>query len=342
VVHVHETPWTIGGRNIAIQKAIHRIYEDYFAKGPRWIAKYLPQRSQMSLYARHIDDDVREVIVGDYGIESFVEDYAEAAMGASRNNPATMQTYVQWVFDETRHSQALWYCLVDSGLSTSRELQEYRDLCAEDHWTFERQTGYEGTPVRAAAFAIAQERQTKKNYRNLQRKIWHMYGRPMASGRAVYPAISGVCQVLATDEGYHEAVFRRITRAYLKYWPDKALQAIWEMYERYREPIVNLPNAEAFMDAILSSGIDSPRAVIKQVLEPTYVALGLENRAALRRAAKQSWDLPDGAVLHFGDESNDESVAGIPYKMLPDGNLVELRNGVSAHSATGVNARVDG
>lgn len=189
-------------------------------------------------------------------------------------------------FDESRHSNALWYCLVDSGLATSRELQEYRDKCAQDRWTFERQTGYEGTPVRAAAFAIAQERQTKRNYHNLQMRVWNDYGGPTdAHNRAMFPAISGVCRTLSVDEGYHEGVFRQITRAYLRYWPDKALQAMWEMYEKYRGPLVMLPNAEAFLDAVLSTGIDSPRDVVKEVLKPTYAGLGLESRAALRRAA---------------------------------------------------------
>ncbi len=73
-----------------------------------------------------------------------------------------------------------------------------------------------------------------------------------------------------------EGVFRHITRAYLKYWPDKALQAMWDVYERYRMPIVKLPNAEAFIHAVLSTGIDSPRAVIRDVLGPTYAGMGLE------------------------------------------------------------------
>jgi hypothetical protein len=239
---------------------------------------------------------------------------------------STRQIYTQWVYDETRHSKALWYCLADSGLYTEKELTAYTHECEEDVWTFERQTGYEATPERGAAYAIAQERQTKQNYREMQRRLWNEYGSPTDSaGRPVYPAIAGVCQSLSTDEGFHEGVFRQIMRAYLRFWPDKALQAMWEMYEKYRMPIVKLPNAEAFLQAVLSTGIDSARSVVKNIMQPTYEAMGLESRAALKRAAKASWDLPEGAVLQVGDEPPGElSEGATAYRMNPDGSLVAV------------------
>jgi len=320
------TPWTLRGRNNAIQKAIGEIYERYFAKGPRWVAKHLPQRSQMREYGSKVSPESKEILLGDYGVESFIEDYAVLAIRASGDSVSTRQTYTQWIYDETRHSKALWYCLVDSGLCSQRELDEYTHECGQDVWTFERQTGYEATPERGAAYAIAQERQTKRNYQEMRRRLWTEYGSPTdADGRPVYPAIAGVCQALATDEGFHEGVFRQITRVYLKFWPDKALQSMWEMYERYRMPIVKLPNAEAFISAVLSSGIDSARAVVRDVLQPTYEAMGLESRAALKRAARGSWDLPEGALIQIGDEPAEDLPDGaIPLKMNPDGSFTAM------------------
>jgi hypothetical protein len=321
------TPWTLQGRNLAIQKAVAEIYERYFAKGPRWIAKHLPQRKEMGLNVDRISPETREMLIGDFGVESFVEDYAEYTIRISGDSRATMQLYTQWVYDETRHSNALWYALTDSGLCTEEELDAYKNECGEDSWTFERQTGQEATPERAAAYAIAQERQTKRAYQEIQKRIWGEYGSPVdAAERPVYPAIAGVCQTLAIDEGFHEGVFRQVTRAYLKYWPDKALQAMWDVYAKYRMPIVKLPNAEVFIDAVLSTGIDSARAVVKEVLEPTYNGMGLESRAALKRAARESWDLPDGAVLQIGEDAPEGlSEGAIPYTMAPDGSLSPLK-----------------
>lgn len=326
MVYTNSTPWTIAGRNIAIQKAIAEIYERYFSGGPRWIAKHLPQRKQMGDYSAKLSDESKEILLGDYGVESFIEDYALLAIQASGDSHATRQTYTQWVFDETRHSKALWYSLVDSGLYTQREMDEYTYQCGLDVWTFERQTGHEATPERGAAYAIAQERQTKKNYRDMQQRVWQEYGSPRDDKqRPVYPAIAGVLGTLATDEGYHEGVFRRITRAYLKFWPDKALQAMWDVYEKYRMPIIKLPNAEAFVDAVLSTGIDSPRAVIKDILRPTYESLGLESRGAVKRAARESWDLPEGAVIQVGDTLDPDFTEGaVPYHMNPDGTFTPV------------------
>src|SRR6266508_201063 len=326
MVYIKTTPWTQAGRGIAIQKAVAAIYERYFAKGPRWVAKHLPERSEMPQYGGKVSAESREILLGDYGVESFIEDYAVLAIRASGDSISTEQIYTQWVYDETRHSKALWYSLIDSGLYSQQEVDHYAHECSQDVWTFERQTGYEATPERGAAYAIAQERQTKRNYQDMQRRLWQEYGSPAdAAGRPVFPAIAGVCRTLATDEGFHEGVFRQITRAYLAFWPDKALWAMWEVYERYRMPMVKLPNAEAFLEAVLSTGIDSARSVVRNVLDPTYAAMGLENRAALRRAAKESWELPEGAVIQLGDEPlHDLTEGAVPYQMNPNKSLVRV------------------
>ncbi len=317
-------PWTLESRNTAIHKDVGEIYARYFARGPRWIAKHLPQRVHMPDYACHVSPESREILLGDFGVEYFIEDYAVMAIQSSGDSLSTRHIYTQWVYDETRHSKALWYCLTDSGLYSHKEMDDYSYQCGQDVWTFERQTGYEATPERGAAYAIAQERQTKRHYQDMQKRLWQEYGCPKdPKGRAAYPAIAGVCGQLAIDEGFHEGVFREITRVYLHFWPDKALQAMWDVYERYRMPILKLPNAEAFVAAVISTGIDSARQVVNEVLAPTYTALGLESRAALRRAARESWDLPEGAVIQIGDGPLPEISAGAtPYRMNPDGSLV--------------------
>jgi len=324
MVYQMNNPWTQGGRQIQIEKGVAEVYARYFARGPKWVAKHLPQREEMSRYGSKVSQESREILLGDFGVESFIEDYALWATYASGEGTATGQIYTQWVSDETRHSRALWYCLVDSGLYTHQEVDEYFHECSQDVWTFDRQTGHGPTPERGAAYAIGQERQTKRNYQGLQKRLWEEYGCPEdGKGKPVYPAIAGVARTLSVDEGFHEGVFREITRVYLRYWPEKALQAIWDVYEKYRMPIVKLPNAEAFIEAVLATGIDSARAVITDVLNPTYVSLGFENRAAVKRAARESWDLPEGSVLLLGDELPDYIAEGsVPYRMNPDGSLV--------------------
>ena len=48
---------------------------------------------------------------------------------------------------------------------------------------------------------------------------------------------------------------------------------------------------------------------------------------ALRRAARESWDLPDGSVLQIGEEpTEDLSEGAISYAMASDGHLTPLRS----------------
>ncbi len=77
------------------------------------------------------------------------------------------------------------------------------------------------------------------------------------------------------------------------------------------------------------------RAVIRDVLAPTYAGLGFESRAAVKRAAREGWDLPNGAVIQVGDEPLPGlSEGAVPYKVNPDGSLVPfagvIANGVDA------------
>ena len=49
------------------------------------------------------------------------------------------------------------------------------------------------------------------------------------------------------------------------------------------------------------------------------------NQAALRRAARESWDLPEGAVIQVGDEPLHDLTEGtIPYQMHHDGSFAPV------------------
>jgi hypothetical protein len=53
--------------------------------------------------------------------------------------------------------------------------------------------------------------------------------------------------------------------------------------------------------------------------------MGFESRAAVKKAARDSWDLPDGSVLVLSDDqAGDLPEGSVPYKMNPDGTLVPL------------------
>ena len=77
------SPWTAKGRNLAIQKGVAGVYADYFAKGPRWVAKQLNQRSEMREWSGRVSRETTEMLLGDYGSETFVDDDSKMAILAS-------------------------------------------------------------------------------------------------------------------------------------------------------------------------------------------------------------------------------------------------------------------
>ena len=322
-------PLTLEAKRAAIQKEVRAIFESYFAKAATtrvWFPARLPQRNEMAKYGSRVSDETRDILLGFLGVESFVDDYVAQGIQVAGNSATVREIYIQWGFEEKRHGQTLRHCLIDSGLYPQDWVDRYLTECAEDQWTFERQTGYEATPLLASAYAIFQERQTRKNYTIMRMRLWEEYGRPEdRAGRRLFPAIAGAIRFVETDEGAHEAHFSNLTSVYLKYMPDQTLEALMKVSSHYRMPIIQIPNGEEFVRAVHSIGMDSPRDVISQVMTPALTSMGLESRLALRKAVENFKNMPEGAVLQLPGkpiEDLPEGTASVIYEMKPTGEFV--------------------
>lgn len=326
-------PWSRKAKLAAIEKESRSTFDAYFAKSALtrdWFPDRLPQRRDMAKYGHLLSDDTREVLLGFLGVESFVDDYVYAGIHAAGKSVAIRQIYIQWGFEEARHAATFRHCLIDSGLLTQEKADRYIAECAEsERWTFQRQTGFEGTPLLGAAYAVFQERQTRRNYTALRHRVWKEYGSPTSSsGARVSPAVAGAIRFVESDEGAHESHFSNILRIYLKYTLDEALEALMKVCQKYRMPIIHLPNGDAFLQAIHDTGLYSPRDVINQVLRPPLAKIGLEDRSALRRAVNGMRALGEGVVVQFpGKPIADiaHETASAIYELQPNGNLDLVR-----------------
>ena len=227
MVTVISGPFTIEGKQAAVQKEVKASYESYFAKAARtrmWFPDRLKERHEMASYGHFICDETKEILLGFLGVESYVDDYVFEGINLAGDSLSTRGLYIQWGFEERRHGQTFRHCLIDSGLYTQGFVDKYLAEAGEYQWTFKTQTGYESTPLRAAAYAIFQERHTRWNYTYIRRRIWEEYGCPTnPNGQPVYPAIAGALRFPEIDEGAHEANFTNIVSIYMKYFPDLAL-----------------------------------------------------------------------------------------------------------------------
>jgi hypothetical protein len=314
---------------MAIQTEVRAHYESYFAQATRtrsWLPDKLPQRDEMAKYGHLVSDESRELLLGFMGVESLIDDYVFAGIKAAGDSVMTENLYKQWGAEERRHWQTFRHALIDSCLYPREWVDDYLEEIPKPQWTFELQTGYEATPVVASAYAIFQERQTRWNYTVLRMRLWREYGSPVdASGRRVFPAVAGAMRFPEIDEGAHEANFSSVVRIYLKYMPDQALEALMKTSTRYRMPVVQLPNGEQFVDAVLAAGMGSPRDVIDQVFNPSLARMGLESRSALRRAIRNFQNLPEGGAVQLPGrpiEALPDDTASAVYEMQPSGDFV--------------------
>ena len=329
MVTVISGPFTIEGKQAALQKEVKANYESYFARAAKtrmWFPDRLKERREMASYAHFISEETKEILLGFLGVESYVDDYVFEGINAAGDSLSTRGLYIQWGFEERRHGQTFRHCLIDSGLYTQAFVDKYLAEAGEYQWTFETQTGYEATPLLAAAYAIFQERQTRWNYTHVRRRIWEEYGSPTNSnGNPVYPAIAGALRFPETDEGAHEANFANIVRIYMKYFPDSALEALVQVSNHYRMPVVQLPNADEFTRCILAAGMGNARDIINEIMNPVIQRMGLADRQALRKAVKNFRLLPENAMVHL----QGKPIVGIPededipiYEMLPSGDFI--------------------
>ena len=329
MVTVISRPFTIAGKQATLQKEVKANYESYFARAAKtrmWFPDRLEERRDMASYAHFISEETKEILLGFLGVESYVDDYVFEGINAAGDSLSTRGLYIQWGAEERRHGQTFRHCLIDSGLYTQAFVDKYLAEAGEYQWTFKIQTGYEGTPLQVAAYAIFQERQTRWDYTHLRKRIWGEYGSPTNSnGKPVYPAIAGALRFPERDEGAHEANFANIVRIYMKYFPDLALEALVQVSNHYRMPVVQLPNAEEFVRCILVAGMGNARDVVNEILNPAIQRMGLADRQALRKAVKNFRLLPENAMVHL----QGKPIVGIPedenipiYEMLPSGDFI--------------------
>ena len=336
MVELKREPITAAGKSLAVKNASREVFERFAALSDRrsWVAQYLPQRKAMGelgpLLRRDESGWVRNLLSGALATEYSEPHYVQVGIHASGKDSASRSFYENfWGPQERRHWEALRLGLLDSGLMTADEVHVYLRECEEsDPWTFEKQTGHSGDDVVwLTAYAAGQEGETNLIYRQSMKIVWEQYGSPRdaETNRIQYPGLSGVLQLIAEDEGAHQGFFLQMMRIYLRYWPDKALEALAGVFNGYKMPVVHIPNPEEFLDAVIRAKLGHPRWVVAEVLTPVAQRLGLESRSAAARALRNFGDLFDNenAVVQIAGKKIDDVPEGcVVYEMHPDGSFV--------------------
>jgi hypothetical protein len=283
-----------------------------------WFPDRLTQRDEMAKLGHMITENTKEILLGFMGVESVVDDYVFEGIKGAGDSISTRELYIQWGFEERRHGQTFRHSLIDSGLYTQEFVDKYIDEVIDHHWTFKEQTGYEGNVLLASAYASFQERHTRWNYTNVRKTLWEEYGSPRdEKGRRIDPAVAGAIR------------FPETVAIHMKYLPDLAMDALAKVSTNYTMPVVQLPNGDEFLRAILASGLGKARDVINEIMTPNIQKFGLESRQALKRAVRGFNSLPENAIVKI----HDKNIVGIElsedskvYELQENGNFILLAN----------------
>ena len=335
-VELKKEPITAVGKNLAVKRESRGIFDEFAHQsvGRSWVAEHLPQRREMAELGHLLQRDetgwLKNLLLGELATEVSEPHYVQAGINASGKDYNSISFYTNfWGPQERRHGAALRLALLDSGLMSPDQIHVYLRECeVSDPWTFEKQTGHAGDDIiYGIAYAVAQEAQTKLTYRETKRIVWSQYGSPVdpQTQRKLYPGVCGVLEVIALDEGAHQGFFLNMMRIYLRYWPDRALEALTEVFHGYTMPVVHIPNAEEFMDAVIKAKLAGPRWVVTEIHNAVAQLLGLERRSAIGRAMRNFGRLLDGenAVVQLPGKKIDEVPEGcVVYEMHTDGTFV--------------------
>lgn len=332
MVTILKRPVTLLGRSLEVERLAKEELLRFESNSSTrvWSAESLPQRKEMHelgpLLQQGETDRITALVEGSLATELTETIYVAEGLQASGSNRVSRSFYEDfWGPQERRHWQALELCLTDSGLRTPRQVEIYSQECrAADPWSFKKQTGYSGYDrIFATAYARFQELQTKLTYLGMADSIWREYAFQLDSvGK--WAGIGGVLRTIAIDEGAHEAFFLRMMRIYLRYFPERALDALVWVLKGYKMPVVVIPNAAEFISAVIWAKLYDPRWVVDEVFAGTK-GLGLENRLAVRNALVNFGHLldRDDVVLELPGKSIGTVPEGCStYRLLENGSFV--------------------
>ncbi len=309
-------PWTEEGKDLAIQKEVRANYEEYFARAVEsrsWFPHRLQERvelQRLSSFAGLLDQNVKKILLGFLAVESFVDDYVYAGIQGAGNDTIVKQMTYQWGIEERRHGQTFRYILIDSGLMTQVEVDQFLEECARDTWAFERQTGNPATLVNVTAYTITQERQTRHAYTSFREYLKEEFQKTL---NPLLLVIEKMVRYIEIDEGAHEANFRSLLRIIFRYRPLSAIDSMVLAYKSYTMPILDYPNKEEFQAAIMSTGVFALTKWGREILRPALKGMGFEDRKAIGVAERNVRQLPDNAVVQIQVK---------PLAFVPEGAVV--------------------
>ena len=213
------------------------------------------------------------------GVESFVGHYNREAL-CRYSHPRQQWLFLQWGAEEARHGIALDRVLLHSQARSDDELYNYGSQIAGQRWRPSDHYGLDDE-LGPLVYIMFQERATYVNYLRLRHLIRTDYSLPANSlaeerFRGMEIGASHALRLIAGDEIAHHALFLKIVKTWLDYFPDETIERVHAVNDHFRLPALRLlPNRSHFLEAIKATRIFSTDAYQEQVAKPIFRFLGI-------------------------------------------------------------------
>jgi acyl-[acyl-carrier-protein] desaturase len=150
------------------------------------------------------------------------------------------------------------------------------------------------TPVEMLFYTVFQERATQLIY--LKTASLVRGGAADPNGRepdAADPVLARAIAAIAIDEAARYDFFLALARVHLYYFPEESLAAPVKVLRNFVMPAAkNVPNYDAFIDALYQSRLFSPGIHGREVARPALSAPGIESVKALENGLLQTKTAP--------------------------------------------------
>jgi acyl-[acyl-carrier-protein] desaturase len=254
----------------ALEGALFRLYRSFFDQAERKRRWSLREDIPWDQCSRALHPAVADVVESFCAVELYLPDYVANAMHVFRPSRAWSWFYVNWGYEESKHSLALSDWLLRSGTRTEEEVADLEAQVLTWKWNVPHDN-----PVAMLAYAMTQELATGLNYRNLLRSVRQQDD----------PALAKVLGFLSVDEQAHHSFFLKAVRLFLEHDRPGTLKQLRRVLHGFSMPaIYEMADGRRRVEAIKSLGVFNDQLYFHEVYQPILAALGV-TRPELRRAA---------------------------------------------------------
>lgn len=236
--------------------------------------------NEMQENGQKLSSTTGEIARAFMGIEKQLPNYMKAGRNELSGNPSRIMLLNRWGFEEERHEPTLRLALVESGINTEEEIDDYNAKVLQKPWSNTNHQGMDNA-LGSVAYTMFQERATYINYRGLLRFIRQDYGLPQTltdeeRKRGQQVGAAEAIDKISKDELGHHVINLQIVRIYHKYFPEYTEGKIRQVLEGFRMPALDsLPNRREFIRALARTRIYDGTVHRQQVVEPILKALNL-------------------------------------------------------------------